>query len=304
MLASTTMNMFKVHGCYRLQSLHSHISQNTLNTSPTTYHKSKLCRISPTSILSSYPQIPTFRTNLKRRKVRVSDIGAPLWTQQNDEEEYARSSEDLTMNGDVYQKTLRLVECSMFAALGGLTYILSSSLAIENYFGCFFALPIVFSSMRWGIVAGRKTMVATAVLLLVLAGPIKAITYLLMHGFLGLAMGSLWRSKASWGVSVFVSALVRAVGAVGYVIMYSFLIRENILALITINIHASATFILSSFGFLAIPSMNVIYAIFGTLVLLNCSFFVFLLHLLYALFFTRLGMKASLRLPNWFAKAI
>ena len=130
MLASTTMNMFKVHGCYRLQSLHS---QNTLHTSLTTYHKSKLCRISPTSILSSYHQSPTFRTNLKRRKVRVS---APLCTQQNDEEEYeyARSSEDLTMNGDVYQKTLRLVECSMFAALGGLTYILSSSLAIEVFF--------------------------------------------------------------------------------------------------------------------------------------------------------------------------
>ncbi|GJV45082.1 hypothetical protein Tco_1429618 [Tanacetum coccineum] len=304
MIASTTMNILKVHGCYRLQSLHSHISQNTLHTSPTTYHKSKLCHISPASTLSSCPQIPTFRTHSKLRKVRVSDIGAPLWTQQDNEEEYARSSEDLTMNGDVYQKTLRLVECSMFAALGGLTYILSSSLAIENYFGCFFALPIVFSSMRWDIVAGRKTMVATAILLLVLAGPIKAITYLLMHGFLGLAMGSLWRSKASWGVSVFVSALVRAVGAVGYVVMYSFLIRENILALITINIHASATFILSSFGFLTIPSMNVIYAIFGTLLLLNCCFFVFLLHLLYALFFTRLGMKASMRLPKWFAKAI
>ncbi|KAI7732815.1 hypothetical protein M8C21_014061 [Ambrosia artemisiifolia] len=89
------------------------------------------------------------------------------------------------MNGDVYQKTLRLVECAMFAALGGLTYILSSSLAIENYFGCFFAMPIVFSSMRWDIVAARKTMfcfnifeVATATLLLVLAGPVKAITYL------------------------------------------------------------------------------------------------------------------------------
>ena len=35
------------------------------------------------------------------------------------------------MNGEVYQKTLRLVECAMFAALGGLAYILSSSLAIE-----------------------------------------------------------------------------------------------------------------------------------------------------------------------------
>ena len=50
------------------------------------------------------------------------------------------------MNGDVYQKTLRLVECSMFAALGGLTYILSSSLAIEVLFLLrFFLLYLVFS---------------------------------------------------------------------------------------------------------------------------------------------------------------
>ncbi|KAI3729575.1 hypothetical protein L6452_18236 [Arctium lappa] len=296
MFASTTMNILKVHG-YRLQPPISHLPHPT---TPATYHKFMLSHVSSTSlILSSRPQYPISKTN-----TRVSEIGAPLWTQKDGQEDNAGSSEDLTMNGEVYQKTLRLVECAMFAALGGLAYILSSSLAIENYFGCFFALPIVFSSMRWDIVAGRKTMVATATLLLVLAGPIKALTYLLMHGFLGLTMGSLWRLKASWGVSVFVSAIVRAVGAMGYVVMYSFLIRENILALITINIHASATFILSSLGFLAIPSMDVIYAIFGTLLLLNCCFFVFLLHLLYALFFTRLGMKASLRLPKWFARAI
>ncbi|KAI3502666.1 hypothetical protein L1887_30884 [Cichorium endivia] len=304
MLTSTTMNILNVHGCYRLQPPISHLSQNTHPTSPTTHHKSKLCHVSSSSILSPFPQFRISRTNQKLRNVRVSEIESPLWTPNNDREENTGSPEDLTMNGDAYQKTLRLVECSMFAALGGLVYILSSSLAIENYFGCFFALPIVFSSMRWDIVAGRKTMVATATLLLVLAGPIKAITYLLMHGFLGLAMGSLWSSKANWGVSVFLSAIVRAMGAMGYVVMYSFLIRENILALITINIHASATFILTSLGYLAIPSMNVIYAIFGTLLLLNCCFFVFLLHLLYALFFTRLGMKASLRLPKWFAKAI
>lgn len=29
----------------------------------------------------------------------------------------------------------------------------------QNYFGCFFALPIVVSSIRWGVAAGRKTMV-------------------------------------------------------------------------------------------------------------------------------------------------
>ncbi|KAL4569284.1 hypothetical protein LXL04_024920 [Taraxacum kok-saghyz] len=300
MLTSTTMNLLKVHGCHRLRPPISHLSQNIHPT----HHKSKLSLVSSASTHSSNPHFRIFTTNSKLRNVRVSETGTPLWTQTDDREENAYSPEDLTMNGEAYQKTLRLVECSMFAALGGLAYILSSSLAIENYFGCFFALPIVFSSMRWDIVAGRKTMVATATLLLVLAGPIKAITYLLMHGFLGLAMGSLWRSKTSWGVSVFLSAIVRAMGAMGYVVMYSFLIRENILALITINIHASVTFILSSFGFLAIPSMNIIYTMFGTLLLINCCFFVFLLHLLYGLFFTRLGMKASLRLPKWFAKAI
>jgi len=31
----------------------------------------------------------------------------------------------------------------------------------QNYFGCVFALPIVISSMRWGVAAGRKTMVCT-----------------------------------------------------------------------------------------------------------------------------------------------
>lgn len=38
--------------------------------------------------------------------------------------------------------------------------------------------------------------------------------------------------------------------------------------------------------------------------LLNCSFFVFLLHIIYALFLTRLGMKASLVLPRWLMNAL
>ncbi|KAJ8760533.1 hypothetical protein K2173_015200 [Erythroxylum novogranatense] len=67
--------------------------------------------------------------------------------------------EDLVTDTVVYRNTLRLVECSMFAAVTGLLYFLSNSLSIENYFGCFFPLPIVISSLRWGVAAGRKTMV-------------------------------------------------------------------------------------------------------------------------------------------------
>ncbi|CAL9042557.1 unnamed protein product [Musa banksii] len=213
-------------------------------------------------------------------------------------------SEDLGDESKVFKKTLRLVECAMFASVAGLAYFLSNSLAIENYFSCFFSLPIVISSMRWGVAAGRKTMVATTMLLLTLSGPVKASTYMLMHGVVGLAIGTLWRLRFNWVTSIALCTLVRALGAVGYVLLSSFLIRENILALITINIHASLTYILTSVGVNTIPSMNAIYLIFGSLLLLNCGFFVLLLHILYAIFLAKLGLKASLTLPAWLENAI
>ncbi|XP_060214943.1 uncharacterized protein LOC132641872 isoform X1 [Lycium barbarum] len=239
--------------------------------------------------------------NSKQKNVRASTVKTQTWsTKEEDSEEY----EYLAADGVVYKDTLRLVESAMFAAVSGLAYLLSNSLAIENYFGCFFALPIVISSMRWGVAAGRKTMVATVVLLFVLSGPVKALNYMLMHGLLGFTMGSLWRVRTSWGASIFLCALARAVGALGYVVLTSFLIGENILALITVNIHATLSYILTSLGSQIVPSMNFIYTLFGTLLLINCAFFVSLLHLLYAIFLTKFGMKANLRLPRWLAVAI
>ncbi|ESR51023.1 hypothetical protein CICLE_v10032286mg [Citrus x clementina] len=246
----------------------------------------------PSFKLSSIPNAEASIVNNKKEKAAI-DVCNSL-----------SEFDDLAPDGDVYLNTLRLVECSMFAAVTGLVYFLSNSLSIENYFGCFFSLPIVISSMRWGVAAGRKTMVATAMLLLVLSGPVKALAYLLTHGVLGFSMGSLWRLGVDWGLSIFLCTIARSAGAMGYILTSSILIRENILALITINIHASLTFIFSAAGVNIVPSMNVIYVIFGTLVLLNSGFFVFLLHLLYSVFLTRLGMKASLRLPRWLEMAL
>ncbi|XP_052200313.1 uncharacterized protein LOC127806823 isoform X3 [Diospyros lotus] len=204
-------------------------------------------------LLSASPTLPS----IFRPRVSSDVEAARVWGDREDDEEERRCEEDLAPSSAVYQNTLRLVECSMFAAVSGLAYFLSNSLAIE-----------------------------------------------LMHGLVGFTMGMLWRSRANWGLSVFLCACVRALGAVGYVLISSFLIRENILALITVNIHASLTYIITGVGINTIPSMNLIYTIFGTLVMLNCGFFVFLLHILYAVFFTRLGMKASLTLPRWLEKAI
>ncbi|XP_030481430.1 uncharacterized protein LOC115698495 [Cannabis sativa] len=270
-------------------------------------HRPSRCHFKPNRHCFSHSPspIPIPRSsNLTFNPPRVLKIEPLFFQNDDDKDKPSPQVDDLSSRGVVYQKTLALVECSMFAALTGLVYFLSNSLAIENYFGCFFSLPIVISSMRWGIPAGRKTMVATTMLLLVLSGPVKALTYLLKHGLVGLTMGALWRSGSDWKLSIFLCTIVRALGAVGYVLITSFIIRENILALITINIHASLTFLITAAGVYTVPSMNTIYIIFGVLVFLNSGSFVFLLHLLYSVFLTRLGLRASLRMPKWLEKAI
>ncbi|KAJ7538879.1 hypothetical protein O6H91_11G067200 [Diphasiastrum complanatum] len=201
------------------------------------------------------------------------------------------------------RKTLRLVECAMFAASAGLAYFLSTLLRLEAYFGCFFPLPIVMASMRWGAYAGRKTMVATTILLLVLSGPLRAASYLLMHGFVGLAMGVLWRWKVSWGLSIIACTVVRSIGSLGFIGLSSWLLRDNILALITINAHASICYMIAAFGLNVVPTMGMIYVIFATLLLVNCGSFVFLLHVLYAIFLHRLGIKISIAMPTWVERA-
>ncbi|KAK9191495.1 hypothetical protein WN943_020107 [Citrus x changshan-huyou] len=208
----------------------------------------------PSFKLSSIPNAEASIVNNKKEKAAI-DVCNSL-----------SEFDDLAPDGDVYLNTLRLVECSMFAAVTGLVYFLSNSLSIE---------------------------VATAMLLLVLSGPVKALAYLLTHGVLGFSMGSLWRLGVDWGLSIFLCTIV---------VFASFFL--DFFNHITINIHASLTFIFSAAGVNIVPSMNVIYVIFGTLVLLNSGFFVFLLHLLYSVFLTRLGMKASLRLPRWLEMAL
>lgn len=291
------MNLLKLHQNYYTPRL--------FQISKTSLHPHTLSRRTHFISLSPDPKtdISWRYTNSKRPK--ASTAQRRTWSsiaEQSSEE--GDGYEYLAKDGEVFQKTLRLVETAMFASVSGLAYLLSNSLAVENYFGCFFALPIVISSLRWGVAAGRKTMVATVVLLFVLSGPVKAINYMLMHGLLGLTMGSLWRLRANWMQSIFLCALARAIGAIGYVLLSSFLIRENILQLITINIHASLSYVLTSIGSNSIPTMDFIYTIFGTLLLINSAFFALLLHILYAIFFAKFGMKASLRLPKWVEAAI
>lgn len=69
--------------------------------------------------------------NPEFRLFRVSKAEAPVSGNGGGYTKASPQVEDLSPDGAVYRKTLALVECSMFAALTGLVYFLSNSLAIE-----------------------------------------------------------------------------------------------------------------------------------------------------------------------------
>ncbi|VAI73304.1 unnamed protein product [Triticum turgidum subsp. durum] len=157
---------------------------------------------------SPLPELP-FPSTVTALRTRTPPLQAAVRRAASGEEQRGvdEDKEDAGLD-NALTKTRQLVECAMFASVAGLAYFLSNSLAIENYFSCFFPLPIVISSLRWGLEAGRKTMVATVLLLFTLSGPVKASTYLLMHGVVGLAMGTMWRLETDWIASIIICSIV------------------------------------------------------------------------------------------------
>ncbi|KAE8658879.1 hypothetical protein F3Y22_tig00116967pilonHSYRG00024 [Hibiscus syriacus] len=183
------------------QLLHFRISQTTLPRPLPSFHL--FTRLPFQSYPLSFP-----RTAQCFKISSISKVEPSVYFSEDEEREGPDDGsitefEDLAPNGVVYRKTLRLVECSMFAAVTGLVYFLSNSLAIENYFGCFFSLPIVISSMRWGVACGRKQLACrngyVIVCLVWSCKSHKLSAYAWNNRF---TMGALWRSGADWEVSI------------------------------------------------------------------------------------------------------
>ena len=88
----------------------------------------------------------------------------------------------------------------------------------------------------------------------VLLGPLRAVTYVCMHGLLAGALGSLWargspahsnapagsggrRASAAWWLGVLAAALVRMGGQFAYLLFSSLTLNENLFAIMLSNVH-------------------------------------------------------------------
>ncbi|GBG77831.1 hypothetical protein CBR_g25761 [Chara braunii] len=187
---------------------------------------------------------------------------------------------DVLQKSEELARTRQLVETAMLAATAGLAFFITNLLRLEGYIGCFLPLPPVIAALRWNAAAGRKTMVATLLLLFIIGGPLKAVSYVLLHGMLGMVIGGLWSWHVSWTSSLLLCKLVRMLGLILSVAMSSWFIKENLLALLINQAHASLGQLCVFLGINASPSVSLIIMAVCALIFLNCIVFVFLLHVL------------------------
>lgn len=72
----------------------------------------------------------------------------------------------------------------------------------------------------------------------VLLGPLRATTYMLVHGLFAATLGLCWKLRVNWWLSVLLGGLVRMGGQVMYLALTSLTMNENLFVVLLGNIYA------------------------------------------------------------------
>ncbi|MEW5299004.1 MAG: hypothetical protein WDW38_004916 [Sanguina aurantia] len=191
----------------------------------------------------------------------------------------------------------------MLAAVSGLAFVLATILRLDNTVGYFLPLPIMLAAMRSGPSSGWGTMAATGFLLVVLLGPLKAMSYVLMHGGLAATMGSLWHAKTNWWLSVLVLAVVRMGGQMSYLIMSSVTMNENLFALMLTNVYSMLDQVFAALGSSGAPSTTTVICMIFGLLFVNGTCYSVILHMIYRIMLQAMGFAKMLGpMPDFIRK--
>ncbi|KAL6759366.1 hypothetical protein V8C86DRAFT_2574440 [Haematococcus lacustris] len=186
-------------------------------------------------------------------------------------------------------KTQTLVETAMLAAVSGLAYLVSTLLKLDGSLGYFLPLPVVLAALRGGIAAGWRTMTATGFLLVVLLGPFRSLSYVLIHGLLAASLATMWKAKANFWVVVVVGAAVRMAGQMAYLVLSSVTLNENLFAVMMSNVYAMLDQICAAVGAHGSPSTMAIMCVVFALLSVNALCYVFLLQVIYRFILQSMG---------------
>ena len=126
-------------------------------------------------------------------------------------------------------------------------------------------------------------------LLFVLSGPLRAANYVFLHGGMAMCLGALWNARASWWVTVPVSAAARSGGIFASLAFSSLVLRENVMKLLVTQMFGLLDQIAANVGSTASPTVGGVWACALFFVALNSVTYVAILHAVYAVVLRAVG---------------
>jgi uncharacterized protein YybS (DUF2232 family) len=193
---------------------------------------------------------------------------------------------------------LRLVETAFLASTASLIWLVNYYFPLGPLLRVFFPIPIALVYLRWGNRAAWMTALVSGLLLSVLMGPTRSILYVMPFGIMGVALGGLWRRKASWSLSISVGALIGTVGFFFRFWLLSALVGQDLWVYVTTQVTEIVEWVFVKLGWLSVPSLNTIGAIAAAMILVNNIVYLFVVHLVALLLLDRLGNPIP-RPPRW-----
>ncbi|MEG4349958.1 DUF2232 domain-containing protein [Microcoleus sp. LAD1_D5] len=193
---------------------------------------------------------------------------------------------------------LRLVETAFLASTASLIWLVNYYFPLGPLLRVFFPIPIALVYLRWGNRAAWMAALVSGLLLSVLMGPTRSILYVMPFGIMGVALGGLWRRKASWSLSISVGALIGTVGFFFRFWLLSALVGQDLWVYVTAQVTDMVEWVFVKLGWLNVPSLNTIGAIAAGMILVNNIVYLFVVHLVALLLLDRLGNPIP-RPPSW-----
>lgn len=204
---------------------------------------------------------------------------------------------------DYPSRSRQLVEAAFLASTSAIIWLTTVYINPTGPFlRLFFSLPVALAVVRWNVRTGKVALTVTTLLLTVLLGPTRSISYFMPYGCLGLWLGGAWRSRRSWYWSILIGAGLNTFGLIFQIALSSLLVGENLWSYLILQLTNLTNWLLDiGLSWLGVYLSAPVWFVSVTAIVLlavHSLLYLFFVHVMAALVLERLGCPISAP-PHW-----
>lgn len=206
-------------------------------------------------------------------------------------------SQDLASPDSQVDAPLKMVETAFLASTASLIYFINFYFPL-GLLKTFFPIPIALVFLRWNSRAAWMSALTCGLLLLVLMGPTRSMLFVMPYAFMGVVLGSAWKRRVPWIVSISLATLLGAIGVFFRLWLLSLLSGEDLWIYLINQVTNILEWLFVTLGILTTPNPFLIQIGAICLILLHNFIYLFVVHIAAWLLLDRLGNPIP-RPPQW-----